>query len=143
MVFGWGQQQRLGREHALDLGGADSPPPGAHPTAGRGVAVAAYHGHPRQYDAVLGGDDVDDTLARIVDVEQPEPELAAVLLHRADPLARWLVGRCIAARQRRGIVVDHAERELAIPDAALSVAKTIERVAAGTLMSEMTVDVDE
>ena len=52
----------LGREHVLDLGGADPEGQRAEGAVGRGVAVAADDRHPRLGDAQLRADHVDDPL---------------------------------------------------------------------------------
>ena len=85
-------QQRLGRQHVLDLGGADAERERAERAVGRGVAVAADDRHAGQREALLGADDVDDALADVVDVEQLDAEVAAVLLQRLDLDARLLLG---------------------------------------------------
>ena len=63
----------LGGEHVLDLGGADAE--GQRPEAAHraGVAVAADQGGPGQRNAELRGDHVDDPLARVVEIEEPDP----------------------------------------------------------------------
>ena len=63
-VLGLGLDQRLGREHMLDLGGADAMRERAEGAVGRGVAVAADDRRARQGEALLRPDDVDDALAR-------------------------------------------------------------------------------
>jgi hypothetical protein len=107
------------------------------------VTVAAHDRHAGQHDAVLGGDDMDDALLGIVNIEQMEPELATIHLHRADAFARRRVSLRRAARQRRGVVVDHAEGELEIAHALPALAQAVERIAAGALVDEMTIDVDQ
>ena len=91
-------QQRLGRQHVLDLGGADAEGERAEGAVRRGVAVAADDGHAGQGEALLGADDVDDALADVVDVEQRDAELAAVLLQGLDLDARALVGDAACER---------------------------------------------
>ena len=58
--------QRLGREHMLDLGRADPVRQRAEGAMRRGVAVAADHGHAGQGPALFRPDDMDDALADVV-----------------------------------------------------------------------------
>ena len=57
--------QRLGREHMLDLAGADAEGEAAEGAVCCGVAVAADERRARQRQALLRPDDVDDALAHI------------------------------------------------------------------------------
>ena len=82
IVFGLGSSSVWVASTCIDLGRADAPAPGAHPAVGRGVAVAADERHAGQHDAECGGDDMDDAVLGVVNIEQPQPELRAVLLHR-------------------------------------------------------------
>src|SRR3954465_4013953 len=86
---------------------------------------------------------MDDALLGIVDIEQMEPELATVLLHCADAFARRCVSLRRATRQRGGVVVDHPGGELKIPHALPARSQAVERIAAGALVDEMTIDVDQ
>ncbi len=65
-VLGLFLDQRLGRQHVLDLGRADAVGQRAERAMGRGVAVAADDRHARQREALLRSDDVDDALALVV-----------------------------------------------------------------------------
>src|SRR3954469_2539147 len=86
---------------------------------------------------------MDDALLGIVDIEQMEPELATVLLHCADSFARRCVSLRRATRKRGGVVVDHPEGEFEIPHTLPALAQAVERIAAGALVDEMAIDVDQ
>ena len=73
-----GLDQGLRGKHVLDLRRPDAEGERSERTVGGGVAVAAHDCRPRQGEALLGADDVDDSVARIVEVEQIDPELLAV-----------------------------------------------------------------
>ena len=73
-----GLDQGLGGEHVLDLRRPDAEGEGAERAVGRGVAVSAHDGRAGEGEALLGSDDVDDPVARIVGLEQVDPELLAV-----------------------------------------------------------------
>jgi hypothetical protein len=57
-----GAAQRLGRQHVLDLAGADAEGERAERAVRGGVAVAADQGRARQGETLLGADDMDDPL---------------------------------------------------------------------------------
>ena len=72
-------QQALRGEHMLDLAGADAERQRAESAMGCGVAVAANDGHARLRQALLGPDDVNDSLFFAVRPEAGNAEIAAVL----------------------------------------------------------------
>ena len=94
--------QRLGREHVLDLAGADAEGERAERAVGRGVAVAADDGHPGLREPLLGSDDVDDALAGVAHPVEPDAELATVLLEHLDLAAGHRVGDARARGRRSG-----------------------------------------
>ena len=77
--------QRLGREHVLDLGGADAVRERAEGAVRRGVAVAADDRRAGQREALLGADDVDDALAEVELVVILDAELVGVLAPASRP----------------------------------------------------------
>ena len=96
-VLGRALDQRLGRQHMLDLGGADAEGQRAEGAVRRGVAVAADDGHAGLGHALLGADDVDDALADIVHVEIGHAEIGDVVLSVSTWMARFPHRRCRAA----------------------------------------------
>ncbi len=85
-VPGLGLDQRLGREHVLDLGRADAVRERAERAMRRSVAVAADDGRSRQGKALLGPDDVDHALAGVELVVVFDAKLARVRSKRLDLL---------------------------------------------------------
>ncbi len=83
-VLGLLLDQRLGRQHMLDLRGADAMGQRAEGAMRRGVAVAADDGGAGQGEALLGADDVDDALALVALVEILDAEIGA----RSSPAPR-------------------------------------------------------
>ena len=103
-VLRFGLDQRLGRQHMLDLGSADAVGERAESAVRGGVAVAADERGARQREALLGPDDVDDALALVELVEIFDAEVLGVLgqIRRSAPRSpdpdwaccgRWS-GRC-------------------------------------------------
>ena len=135
--------QGLGRQHVLDLGGADAEGERAERAVRRGVAVAAHDRRAGQGEALLGADDVDDALADVLDVEQGDAEVPAVLLQGLDLDARGLVGDALGAVGGRHVVVGHRERRIDAAHRAAALAQAFEGLRAGHLVHEMTVDVEE
>jgi hypothetical protein len=100
-VLGLLLDQRLGRQHVLDLRSADAMRERAEGAMRRGVAVAADDGRARQREALLRPDDVDDALALVVLVEILDAEFLGILrpaprpgcgFGSAMPLERSVVG---------------------------------------------------
>ena len=89
-VLGLLLDQRLRRQHMLDLGRADAMRQRAERAMRRGVAVAADDGHAGQGKALLGADDVDDALALVELVVIFDAEFPGVLRHR--PICSMLSG---------------------------------------------------
>ena len=142
-VFGLGLDQGLGRQHMLDLGGADAVGERAEGAVGRGVAVAADDRRPRQGEALLRPDDVDDALPGIELVVIFDPELARVLGQLLDLLAALGIGDAAAAVGGLDVVVDDGERLFRRAHLAARDAQALERLRARHLMDEMAVDIDE
>ena len=111
-VLGLGLDQRLGREHMLDLGGADAVRERAEGAVGRGVAVAADDRRAGQGEALLRPDDVDDALPHVELVVIFDAEFARVLGQLLDLLAALGIGDAAAAVGGLDVVVDDGERLL-------------------------------
>ena len=97
----------------LALRGPDAEGEGAERAVGRGVAVAAHHRGPRQGEALLGSDDVDDALARVEHVEDLDPELLAVRAQGLDLEPRFGVLDAEGAVGGRHVVVGDRECRVA------------------------------
>ncbi len=145
-VLGRLLQQRLGRQHVLDLGGADAEGERAEGAVRRGVAVAADDGHAGQGEALLRADDVDDALARVVHRRSSGmPKSRDVRLQRLDLQARSpassMPARAVARSARCG------RRRRASASGRRTVrpvsAQALEGLRAGHLVDEVQVDVEE
>ena len=142
-VLGLGLDQGLGREHMLDLGGADAVGERAERAVGRGVAVAADDCRARQREALLRPDDVDDALAPVELVVIFDPELAGVLGQFLDLRAAFGILDAAAAVGRLDVVVDDRERLPRRAHLAPGQAQALERLRARHLVDEVPVDIDE
>src|SRR5271157_4475125 len=96
----------------LDLGGADAVGERPERAMGRGVAVAADDRRPRQGEALLRPDDVDDSLAGIELVVIFDAEFARVAGELLDLEAALGIGDAGPAVGRLDVVVDDGERPL-------------------------------
>ena len=134
---------RLRRQHVLDLGGADAPGQRSHPAVAGGVTVPAHQRASGQRDAELGPDHVDDALPRVVDVEMGDPELLAVAAPHPDERQTGGVGVVGAIRTGGNDVVDHRERELRASHRDAAAPQPVEAPVARHLVHQVAVDVDE
>jgi hypothetical protein len=73
-------KEGLGSENVLDFTGTDTEGEGSEGTVGGSVAVTTNNGCSGQSEALLGTDDVDDTLALITHTEVGEAEGLDILL---------------------------------------------------------------
>ncbi len=142
-VLGLALDQRLGREHMLDLGGADAMRKRAERAVGRGVAVAADDRRARQREALLRPDDVHDALARVELVVIFDAELARVLGQFLDLLAALGIVDAAAAVGGLDVVVDDGERLVRRAHLAAGQPQALERLRARHLVDEVAVDIDE
>ena len=142
-VLGLGLDQRLGRQHVLDFGGADAEGERAESAVGGGVAVAADDRRAGQGKALLGADDVHDALPRIELVVIFDAEFARVGRQRLDLLPALGIGDALAAVGRLDVVVDDGERLLGGAHLAAGHPQAFESLRARHLVDEVTVDVDQ
>ena len=124
-----------------DLRGADAEGIGPEGAMGRGMAVAADHGQSRQGQALLGPDDMDDALARIVQAEELDAVTRRVGAEIVDHPGDLGIGDVVAPT-RRHIVVGDAEGQAGLRDAAIASGNLGEGVER-TLMHEMPVDPEQ
>ena len=142
-VLRLGLDQGLGRQHVLDLGGADAVRERPEGAVGRGVAVAADDRRARQGEALLRSDDVHHALAAVELVVIFDAELLGVGGERLDLLAALGIGDAVAAVGRLDVVVDDGERLFGGPHLAPGHPQALERLRARHLVDEMAIDVDE
>ena len=86
-VLGFRLDQRLRRQHMLDLGRADAMRERAEGAVRRGMAVAADDGRARQGEALLRPDDMDDALAAVELVVIFDAEFAR---HCSASVSTWM-----------------------------------------------------
>ena len=135
--------QRLRREHMLDLRRADAVRQRAESAMRRGVAVAADDGHARQREALLRADDVDDALADVELVVIFDAEIARVLRQCAICAALSGSGFRLRAVGGRHVVVDDGQRLLRRAHLAARHAQAFEGLRAGHLVHEVAVDIEQ
>ena len=137
------REQRLRRQHVLDLARADAMGERAERAVGRGVRVAADDGHARQRRALLRADDVDDPLAAIVHLELGDAVAIAVGVERVDLQARDRIGDAVRAIGRRHVVVADGEVGRQAPHLAPGQLEALERLRAGHLVDQVAIDVEQ
>ena len=103
-----------------DLRCADAKGKGAEGAVGRGVAVAANDAGTGQRQALLRPDDMNDALARIVDVEQPDAVLRRIVVKLLDHPGNIGRGRRVPVAAHRHVVVAHPEGQVRARDSAVA-----------------------
>ena len=136
-------EKRLGRQHVLDLAGADAERQGAERPVCAGVAVAAHHGHAGQGEAHLGADHVHDALARVAHRIEADPELVAVVAQRLDLLPADRVGDGLVDVGRGDVVVLGGDRQVRAAQWATGHAEAVEGLRRGHLVDQVQVDEQE
>src|SRR5690606_581817 len=102
--------QRLGGQNMLDLRGPDAVGKRTKSAMGRGMAVAANHGHAGQGPALFGADDVNDALTDVVHRVVVQPEFAGVLVQFSDlDTALGVFDAVHAVGGGRDVVVRHGD----------------------------------
>ena len=142
-VLGVRLDQRLGRQHVLDLGGADAEGERAQRAVRRGVAVAADDRHAGLRQALLRADDVDDALVEAVDREIGHAELDDVAFERLDlqPRLRLVdAGRAVAGRD---VVVGDRERRVGPAHLAAGELQPLEGLRRRHLVDQVQVDIEQ
>ena len=142
-VLGLGLDQRLGREHMLDLGRADAMRERAEGAVGRGVAVAADDRRARQGETLLGPDDVHDALPPVELVVIFDAELARVPGQFLDLLSALRILDAAAAVGGLDVVVDDGQRLVRRAHLAPGHPQPLEGLRARHLVDEVAVDIDE
>src|SRR6185437_15943179 len=113
-----------------DLGSADAVSERAERAVGRGVSVAADDRRPRQGEALLGADDVDDPLLRAELVVILDAELAGVAGQLLDLLAALRIGDAAPPVGGLDVVVDDGQRLFRGADLAAGHSQALERLGA-------------
>lgn len=115
------KQQRLGRQHMLDLRRADAEGQRPQRAMRRGMAVAADERRARQGEALFRPHDMDDALRRRGRVDIVYAKLGCVAAKRVELLRAFRVGDRqqiavrVLARRGRQVVIGDGERQLGPP----------------------------
>src|SRR6185503_11863260 len=107
-------------EDVLDFGGADAEGQGAECTVCRRVAVAADDRHARLAETLLRTDDVDNSLATVVDAEIRDTELLRVPAKHVHLLDGQGIRPRPVAVDRGNVVVGGRQRQIRAADPASS-----------------------
>ena len=142
-VLGLRLDQRLRRQHMLDLRRADAMRQRAEGAMRRRMAVAADDRRARQGEALLRPDDMDDALAAVVLVEIIDAEILGIGGERLDLDAAFLILDALRAIGGRHIMIDDSERLLRRAHLAPGESQPFECLRARHLVDEMAVDIDE
>ena len=135
--------ERLGRQHVLDLAGADAVRQGPEGAMGRGVAVAANDGRPRQGKPLFGTDHVHDALTDVAFIVVFDAELLGISGHGFDLGAAFLILDPVSPiRRGRDIVIDHGQRLVRRAHLTPGEAQTFEGLRARHFVHEVTVDIE-
>src|ERR1700712_189496 len=141
-----GARARRG-EHVLALGGADAMGQGAKSAMGRGMGVAADHGHARQRRALLRADHVNDALTHVVHLEFSDAIFVAVVVQGLDLQARNLIDNSVyavlAIRGGRHVVVNRGDVGVDPPWFAARQAQAFESLWRGHFVNDVTIDIKQ
>ncbi|MNG04010.1 hypothetical protein D3C84_871140 [compost metagenome] len=120
---------------------------GAKGTVGRGVRVAADHGHARQGCALLRTDHVNDALAHVIHFEFGDAIFIAVVIEGLNLQTRDLVGNrfdaALAIRSGRYVVVRGGDDRVDAPRLAPGQSQAFESLGRSHFMDDVAVDIDQ
>ncbi len=136
-------QQSLCGQNVLDFAGPDPERQRSEGAVRGRVRIAANDRHAGLGVAVLGADDVNDSLANIVNVEQSDAELFAVLAECLNLFATDRIGDGQTAVAGGNIVIGRRDRSFGPADGALVDPQTLERLGAGHFVDQVQIDVDD
>jgi hypothetical protein len=107
------------------------------------MAVAAHERTARQGDPEFGGDDMNDPLPPVIDVEEFDAVGPTIVANEADELTAALKGFAVAAGLRRDDMIDYRVSEMRTANMAAGAAQPGEGGCARRLLEQVTVDVNE
>ena len=140
--LGLALDQGLRRQHMDHLGGADAEGERAHAAMGAGVAVAAHEQGAGQGEALLGSDDMDDALAGLAEIEQPDAGRRGLGPQARQQLQSDLAGAGPSAR-RRNRMVRRREGQFRIMHRQVAVFEIEQAARAAQIVQQVTVDVKQ
>ncbi|MNF53551.1 hypothetical protein D3C84_349390 [compost metagenome] len=131
----------------LDLGSADTVSQCAECAVGRGVGVAADHGHARQGCALLRTDHVNDALAHVIHFEFGDAIFVAVFIEGLHLQTRHLVDNgvdtALAFRGGRHVVIRRGDVGIDAPGFAIGQAQAFESLRRRHFVNDVTIDIDQ
>lgn len=135
--------EALGGHHVFHLGGADAEGQRSEGTVCGGMGVTAHDGHAGQGEALLGADDVNDSLALVAHRVGGDTEVVGVGAQRVD----LLTGHRVDDRQPDvgggHVVVLGGEGQLGPTHRPSGHAEAFERLRRGHLVDQVKVDVQD
>ena len=137
------ERQRLRGEHVLDLARANSEGERTEGAVGRGVRVAADHGHAGLGETELRAHHVDDALVLAAQGEERHAELRAVRAQGLDLSARDRIGDGLVDVDRGDVVVLGRQGEIGAAYDASGRPQGVECLGARDLVDEVEVDIEE
>mmetsp|Transcript_64449 Transcript_64449/g.153821 ORF Transcript_64449/g.153821 Transcript_64449/m.153821 type:complete len:204 (-) Transcript_64449:96-707(-) len=147
--FGLLLHERLGGQHMLDLGSADSEGNRTKGSMRGGVTVATHHGGSWKCKALLWPDNVDNALSLVVHAEVCEAEVLHILLEglalvagvrlldEGSDIFESLSTAC------RHIVVNRCQRAIWSPHSALCVGQRFKRLGGSDFVHQVPVNVNQ
>src|SRR5512144_2155958 len=127
----------------LDLGRTNAIGERAEGAVSRSMAVAAYDRGAGQREALLGPDDVDDTLALVELVEILDAEILGILRQRRDLLGAFRIRIWLATVGGRNVVINYRQCFVGCMHLAAGGAQAFKGLWRGHLMHEMTININE
>ena len=125
----------------LNLGGADTMCKRTECAMGRSMGVTTDYCHTGQCCALLGTDNMHDTLADIVHLELGDPEIIAVPVERLDLQAGDRILDRLATVCRWNIVVRGRKIGIDAPGRAMRDPQALESLGRGDLVHKLAIDV--
>ena len=136
-------RKHLGRQHMLELGGADREGERAEAADGAGMAVGHRMGRARQHHAQFRRHHVGDALLGVAEIEDADAVAAAALAHGAQERGALGIGGVVAPGRRGDGVILHGEGEIGPPHRPVGLGELLECMGTVQLMQHVPVDIDE
>ena len=135
--------QALGGKHVFYFGRADTDGQGGKGTMRARVGISAYDSHTGQCGALLGADDMDNTLPPVVHFEFRDAQLLAILVERVNLQARYGIGDSVSAFSGRHVVIGHGQYGFQPPRFAARKFQSFECLRTGDFVHQMAININE
>ncbi len=136
-------QKRLRRQNVLNFAGPDAKRERTKRAVRCGVRVATNDCHARLGVTVFGADHVHDSLTHVIDVEQLNAELFAVLSQRFDLFAADRVSDWQTAIRSWNVVIGGRDGAFGTTNGEVVDPQSLERLRAGHFMDQVQINVDD